>query len=95
MKMRPLSDRVIVEVIEAEETTRGGLVLPDSAKERPQEAVVKFLGAGRRLDSGARAEMTVKKGDNVLFARYAGTEVTLNDTEYLILRESDILAVRK
>ena len=92
MKMRPLGDRVIVEVVEAEETTKGGLILPDTAKERPQEAVVKAIGTGRRLDSGKRAAMSVKKGDLVMFARYSGTEVNLDGTEYLILREADILA---
>lgn len=94
MKMRPLGDRVIIQVVDAEETTKGGLVLPDTAKERPQEGVVQAAGPGRRLESGERGEMSVKDGDHVLFARYAGTEVTLDGTEYLIMRETDLLAVR-
>ena len=94
MKMRPLGDRVIIRVVEAEATTKGGLVLPDTAKERPQEGIVKAAGAGRRLKKGGCAEMSVKAGDHVLFARYAGTEVTLDETEYLILRETDLLARR-
>ncbi len=94
MKMRPLGDRIIVQVVEAEKTTRGGLVLPDTAKEKPQEAVVKWVGPGRRLDTGKRAEMSVKKGDHVLFAQYSGTEVNIGDTDYLILREIDLLATR-
>lgn len=94
MKLRPLGDRVVVEVLEAEEVTKGGLVLPDTAKEKPQEAEVIAAGRGRRLEDGSHAEMSVKEGDRVLFARYAGTEVTLGGHDYLILRETDILAVR-
>ena len=92
--MHPLGDRVIVLIVEPEATTRGGLVLPDTAKEKPQEAVVTWVGPGRRLDDGSRAKMSVKKGDHVLFARYSGSEITLGDTEYLILREGDLLATR-
>ena len=94
MKLRPLGDRVVVEVIEAEERSRGGLVLPDTAREKPQEAVVKAAGRGKRLENGSHAKMSVKPGDKVLFAKYSGTEVKIDDTEYLILRETDLLAVR-
>lgn len=94
MKMRPLGDRVIVQLVTAEETTKGGLVLPDTAKEKPQEATVIAAGGGRRLEDGSRAEMSVKKGDRVIFAKYSGTEVKYLGEEYLIMRETDLLAVR-
>ncbi|MFC5558972.1 co-chaperone GroES [Ureibacillus thermophilus] len=91
--LRPLGDRVIIELIEVEEKTASGLVLPDSAKEKPQEGKVVAVGPGRVLDNGTRVEPEVKEGDVIIFSKYAGTEVKYEGKEYLILRESDILAV--
>ncbi len=93
MKIRPLADKVIVERIEAENKTAGGIVLPDTAKEKPQRGKVISIGTGKLLDDGSRSEMQVKKGDEVLFTSYAGTEVKLDGKEYLIMEESDIMAV--
>jgi chaperonin GroES len=93
MKIRPLADKVIVERIEAENKTTGGIVLPDSAKEKPQRGKVISIGVGKLLDDGSRSTMQVKKGDEVLFTSYAGTEVKLDGKEYLIMEESDIMAV--
>jgi chaperonin GroES len=93
MKIRPLADKVIVERIEAENKTAGGIVLPDSAKEKPQRGKVISVGVGKLLDDGSRSKMQVKKGDEVLFTSYAGTEVKLDGKEYLIMDESDIMAV--
>ena len=92
MVIRPLDDRVVIEPLEAEEKTAGGIVLPDTAKEKPQEGKVIAAGPGRLLDDGTRAKMTVGKGDKVLYGRYSGTEVTINKKEYVIMKESDILA---
>jgi|SRR5690606_22755150 len=91
--LRPLGDRVVVKVIEQEERTKGGIVLPDTAKEKPQQGEVLAVGPGRILDNGQRIEPEVKVGDRVIFAKYGGTEVEVDGEEYLILRESDILAV--
>lgn len=91
--LRPLGDRVIIELVEVEEKTASGLVLPDSAKEKPQEGKVVAVGSGRVLDNGTRVEPEVKEGDVIIFSKYAGTEVKYEGKEYLILRESDILAV--
>jgi chaperonin GroES len=93
MKIRPLADKVIVERIEAENKTAGGIVLPDSAKEKPQRGKVISVGEGKLLDDGSRSKMQVKKGDEVLFTSYAGTEVKLDGKEYVIMDESDIMAV--
>ena len=93
MKIRPLADKVIVERIEAENKTAGGIVLPDSAKEKPQRGKVLSVGEGKLLDDGSRSKMQVKKGDEVLFTSYAGTEVKLDGKEYMIMDESDIMAV--
>ena len=93
MKIRPLADKVIVERIEAENKTAGGIVLPDTAREKPQRGKVISIGTGKLLDDGSRSEMQVKKGDEVLFTSYAGTEVKLDGKEYLIMEESDIMAV--
>ena len=93
MKIRPLGDKVIVQRLEAESTTAGGIVLPDSAKEKPQRGKIVSVGDGKQLDDGSRAAMTVKKGQEVLFTSYAGTEVKVGGTEYLIMDESDILAI--
>ena len=93
IKIRPLDDRVVVEPIEAEETTAGGIVLPDTAKEKPQKGKVIAVGPGRLDENGKRIPMEVKEGDVVLFSKYAGTEVKIDDEEYLIMREDDILAI--
>ncbi len=93
MNIKPLGDRVVVQVMEREEKTKGGIVLPDTAKERPQEGKVVAAGPGRTLDNGERVPLEVKVGDRVLFSKYGGTEVKIDGEEYLILRESDILAV--
>lgn len=92
MKIEPLDDRVVVEPMEAEEKTRGGIVLPDTAQEKPQRGKVIAVGPGRILDSGERAPLPVKKGDKVLYAKYGGTEIEIDGTTYMILRETDILA---
>ncbi|NLA57912.1 MAG: co-chaperone GroES [Firmicutes bacterium] len=91
--LKPLADRVVVKAIQQEEKTKGGIVLPDTAKEKPQEGEVVAVGPGKLLDNGERAPMEVKPGDKVLYAKYAGTEVKIDDEEYLIMRESDILAI--
>jgi chaperonin GroES len=93
MKIRPLADRVLVERVEAESKTAGGIVLPDTAKEKPQRGKIVSVGQGKILDDGTRKKMQVKKGDVVLFTSYAGTEVKINSKEYLIMDESDIMAV--
>lgn len=93
MKLKPLGDRIVVKLIEELERTRGGIVLPDTAKEKPQEAEVVATGPGARNEQGERIPMDVKVGDRVVFAKYSGTEYKQDDEEYLILRESDILAV--
>ena len=91
-KMKPLGDRVVVKPMSEEEVTKGGIILPDTAKERPQRGEVIAVGLGRLDDNGKRIAMEVKKGDKVIYAKYAGTEIKENDEELLILRESDILA---
>src|SRR6266498_4770206 len=91
--LKPLGDRVIVKAKAKEETTRSGIVLPDTATEKPQEGSVLSVGPGRVLDNGKRVEMEVKAGDSVLFAKYSGTEVKLDGDEYLVVRESDLLAI--
>ncbi len=93
MKLKPLGDRIVVKLIEELERTKGGIVLPDTAKEKPQEAEVMATGPGARNEQGERIPMDVKVGDRVVFAKYSGTEYKQDDEEYLILRESDILAV--
>ena len=92
MKIRPLDDRIVVEPLEAEEVTEGGIVLPDSAKEKPQKGKVIAVGEGKLLDDGTRAKPSVKKGDMVLYAKYGGTEVKVEGKDLLIMRESDVLA---
>jgi chaperonin GroES len=92
-KLKPLGDRMVVEPIEQEETTAGGILLPETAKEKPQEGKVIAVGPGRVDDSGKRVKMEVKEGDRVLYAKYAGTEIKLEDKKVLILKESDILAL--
>lgn len=93
IKLRPLADRVVVEPIEQDETTASGLFLPETAKEKPQQGNVVATGPGRRDDDGDHIEMDVKEGDRVLYAKYAGTEIKVDDKKVLILKESDILAI--
>jgi len=95
MELKPLDDRVVVEVSEQEETTSGGIVLPETAQKKPQEGKVLAVGPGKLLENGKRAPMEVKEGDTVIFAKYGGTEVRVGDKEYTILRSSDLLAVRE
>ena len=92
MNLRPLDDRVVVEPVEAEETTAGGIVLPDTAKEKPQRGTVVAVGPGRLLDSGDRGELSVQVGDEVIYGKYAGSDIEVDGREVKILRESDILA---
>jgi chaperonin GroES len=93
LKLKMLEDRVLVKPMPQEDKTESGIYLPDSAKERPQKGEVIEVGAGKLLDNGQRVELTVKKGDKVLFGKYAGTEVKFKGEEYIILRESEILAI--
>ena len=92
IKLRPLDDRVVVEPMEAEEVTAGGIVLPDTAKEKPQRGTVVAIGPGKLLDSGERDKMSVAVGDEVIYGKYSGSEVEVDSREVKILRESDILA---
>ncbi|GAB61102.1 MAG: co-chaperone GroES [Candidatus Jettenia sp.] len=92
VSIKPLDDRVVIEPIEAEEKTQGGILLPDTAKEKPMRGKIVAVGEGRMLENGKRAELLVKKGDKVLYGKYAGTEVVVDGKEYLVMRESDILA---
>ena len=94
IKLQPLADRLVVKPIEKEEVTKGGIVLPDTVKEKPQEGEVMAVGPGRLSEDGTRIAMDVKVGDIVLYAKYGGTEVKIEDEEVMILRESDILAKR-
>ncbi|WP_404451232.1 co-chaperone GroES [Virgibacillus necropolis] len=91
--IKPLGDRVVIELVEQEEKTASGIVLPDSAKEKPQEGKVLAVGTGRVTDNGEKIALEVSEGDRIIFSKFAGTEVKYDGTEYLILRENDILAV--
>jgi chaperonin GroES len=91
--LRPLGDRIVIELVESEEKTASGIVLPDSAKEKPQEGRVVAVGTGRVLESGERVALEVSVGDRIIFSKYSGTEVKFEGNEYLILRENDILAI--
>jgi len=93
MNIKPLADRVVIKPVDAGEKTKGGIYLPDTAKEKPQEGKVVAVGPGKISDSGNLIEMQVKKGDTVLYGKYSGTEVTINSEELIIMRESDILAI--
>ena len=93
LKIKPLGDKVIVQRVEAEETTAGGIVLPDSAKEKPKRGIVLAIGNGRLLDDGSRSDMSVQKNDEVIFTSYAGTEIKMNGEDYMIMDESDILGI--
>ncbi|MGH7476152.1 MAG: co-chaperone GroES [Longimicrobiales bacterium] len=92
-KIRPLADRVVVKALEETEQMRGGLYIPDTAKEKPQQGEIIAVGDGKLTDEGKRIPLDVKAGDRVLYGKYSGTEVTVGDEQYLILRESDVLAV--
>src|SRR5712691_10195994 len=92
MKIRPLYDRIVVKRIDEQETTRSGIIIPDSAQEKPQEAEVIAIGHGKRLENGELVALDVKVGDRILFGKYTGNEIRLDDEEYLILREEEILA---
>ncbi len=93
VKFRPMDDRVLIEPVEADETTSGGIILPDAAREKPQRGKVLVTGLGKMLDSGNRGEMSVKVGDEVFYGKYAGTEVEMDADKYVVLRENDILAI--
>jgi chaperonin GroES len=93
MNVRPLHDRVLIKRIEEQETIRGGIIIPDSAKEKPQEGEVVAVGSGKRLEDGKVLPLEVQAGDRVLFGKYSGTEIKLEDQEYLILREDEILGI--
>jgi chaperonin GroES len=93
MNIKPLGDRVLIQAMDAEQVSKSGIIIPDTAKERPSEGKIVAVGPGRLTDDGTRVSPEVKKGDKVLYGKYSGTEVKVDGTEYLILRESDILAV--
>jgi chaperonin GroES len=93
MKIRPLQDRVIVKRVEEEEKTKGGIIIPDSAKEKPVEGLVVAVGKGKVLENGTKLDMSVKVGDRILFSKYGGNEVKIDGVEHLIMREDDILGI--
>ncbi|MBW2093886.1 MAG: co-chaperone GroES [Deltaproteobacteria bacterium] len=93
MKVRPLHDRVIVKRVEEEETTKGGIIIPDTAKEKPIEGEVVAVGNGKILENGKKQPLEVKKGDRILFGKYAGTDIKIDGEEHLIMREDDIIAI--
>jgi|SRR5690348_201187 len=93
MNLRPLGDRVVVKPVDKEETTKSGIVIPDTAKEKPQEGIVEAVGAGRILDNGTRVPMELEAGDKVLYAKYSGSEYKVDEIEYLVIPERDVLAI--
>ena len=93
MKIRPLHDRLLVERLEEKEVKKGGIIIPDTAKEKPQEAKVIAVGTGKVTDEGKKVSLDVKAGDKILFGKYSGSEVKIDDKEYLIMREDDVLAI--
>jgi chaperonin GroES len=93
MKLKPLQDRILVQRVEEEKTTKGGIIIPDTAKEKPAEGKVVAVGDGKVADDGKRIPLTIKKGDRILFGKYSGTEVKIEGEEYLIMREDDVLGV--
>ncbi len=95
MKIKPLYDRILVKRIEEEEKTKGGIIIPDAAKEKPQEGMVVAVGDGKVLDNGQKVALLVKAGDKILFGKYSGTEIKIDGEEHLILREDDVLAIVK
>ena len=93
MKIRPLQDRILVKRVDEESKTSGGIIIPDTAKEKPQEGKVVAVGPGKTLENGKLAEPAVRKGDRILFSKYAGTEINVEGVEHIIIREDDVLAV--
>jgi chaperonin GroES len=93
MNVKPLDDRILVKPLEAEEKTAGGIIIPDNAKEKPQKGEVIAVGQGKMSDKGERIAMSLKKGEKILYGKYSGTEITVEGDDYLIMRESDVLAV--
>lgn len=93
MKIKPLQDRIIVKRLEEEEKTKGGIIIPDAAKEKPQEGKVIAVGDGKVLDNGQKFDLTVKVGDKILFGKYSGTEIKIDGEEHLIMREDDVLGI--
>ena len=93
MKVRPLHDKVLIEILDTEEKTKGGIIIPDTAKEKPQEGKVVAVGTGRILEDGTKRPLEIKKGDKVLFNKYGAIEISIEGEDYLILREEDILAI--
>ncbi len=93
MKFKPLADRILVKPLEAKEQTKGGIVLPDTAKEKPQEGEIVAVGEGKKSDDGKAIPLSLKVGDKVLYGKYSGTEVTIDGDEYLIIREEDVLGI--
>ena len=93
MKLRPLQDRILVQRVQEEEKTKGGIIIPDTAKEKPAEGKVTAVGNGKIGEDGKRVKLEIKKGDRILFGKYSGTEVTIDGQEYLIMREDDVLGV--
>jgi chaperonin GroES len=93
MKVRPLHDRILVKRLEEKESMKGGIIIPDTAKEKPQEGVVEAVGNGKILDNGTKLNLEVKEGDHILFGKYSGTEIKIDGLEYLILREDEVLGI--
>jgi chaperonin GroES len=93
MNVKPMEDRILLKPMEAEQKTAGGIIIPDNAKEKPQKGEVVAVGPGKTNDKGQKIEMSLKKGDKVLYGKYSGTEITIEGQEYLIVRESDVLAI--
>ena len=93
MKVKPLQDRILIKRVEEEQKTKGGIIIPDTAKEKPQEGEVIAVGNGKILDNGTKIALDVKAGDKILFGKYSGTDIKIDDEEYLILREDEVLAV--
>ena len=93
MKLKPLADRVLIKRLEGEEVSQGGIIIPDSAKEKPQRGVVVAAGPGKRNEEGKKVKLAVQEGDTVLFGKYSGTEIKIDGVEHLVLREDDILAI--
>ncbi len=93
MNIRPLQDRVIIKPLEEKETSEGGIIIPDTAKEKPQKGEIMAVGSGKVMDDGKKQPLEVKKGDKVIYGKYAGTEVKIEEKEYLLMREDDILGI--
>jgi chaperonin GroES len=93
MKFRPLHDRILIKRLEEKETVKGGIIIPDTAKEKPQEGVVEAVGNGKILDNGTKLSLEVKEGDHILFGKYSGTEIKIDGVEHLILREDEVLGI--